>query len=727
MSIEEGQAWFGKQYKIAVNLDSIVCKPHFKRFFDSFPVPSDNGGYELSSRWRMNTFGKLKVHYPFDGEGYVTALLSVSFAYEDQIVSNNYGYVYWNRTTKVFEYMCIGHTFESKDGEYRSRFQNINQFLQIYNENVEFFSHIEKKVLEMIANDLIQIDINVYPEDDVSIIDLVTDQINNNRLPISIMVFLLNLDAPHLSSLMLHTEKTYIKFMRFMVENMPDLQSHKTKKINEYLTGQKLVPMTVREVMQPYDYNFSAWRETLMNQIVSNLVINYISLSFSIYNQYMYIEGSNRELYTNESMQKIYERGAIAELSLNSLREARKAIIGTEESQAIESYKVSIYNSIEYAQSYLLISNISMLHTMEHVGVTIDSYPSFQTQNNDQNLPVFDNIEHAKKIMFDLTYAAHCLHTKVNIVHGDLHSNNMTIRRDARVKFLQDYKDPVQIFVTGPDESDVFIFERSNTTGYLIDFSRGIFGPDFRPNLENEHTSPHFIDSLYRNQINRIMKQLHKWSPEYVASNQEYIKAAIISRFDLIFPVLCCVDFISIGVNLGHSLARDNAELGNYMNPEIFKLLRSIEDAGRSELIIGLQDIVEFIKSNNSIIVSPRFPGNTVINKCFPDNKLLRWEVKNPSRLKTAQLVDAVNYNNPVKYDIRTYADYPPWAQFENITKNILPGITEKELYDRELGSFLQSIKRPAKYINVIAEKERVDQVRLDGEIIVSANSSWLD
>lgn len=298
----------------------------------------------------------------------------------------------------------------------------------------------------------------------------------------------------------------------------------------------------------------------------------------------------------------------------------------------------------------------------------------------------------------------------------------MTIKTWLGKKANTSYEDPIMMYVTDTDETDVYVFNMRNFNACIIDFSRAIAGPDFRPHLEKNRDSQ-YADNFYRDQVNRIMRTLHRYSPGYVATHQEAIKSAIISRFDLVFPVLCAVDYIAIGSNIATTMKRDSGKYEGFTAcPELYIMLQEIEDAGREMLTIGLRGIAAFIAG--TAVPKFDFPGTAVIRRAFDEWRYPKWVIKNADRLSKVQMVDAFNYNNECKYHGIDYSEFPPWARFDEVEKH-LGSYKMTDIFERGLDPFLSSTK-PSILVDIISEKQRAIHEKLDGKH-VPVDSSWFD
>ena len=396
----------------------------------------------------------------------------------------------------------------------------------------------------------------------------ITTQAENLRLPILAFAVALALDLWDIrrGAEMSHTNRSYLNLMRntpSALINAPppallwDTFSRGMNSPSAVQCGQKLVPLFIRETMQPSDYNLAAWREVAVTRLAGDLVLNFISPSFAVYNQWAYVEGADEGLFENAAMIERYARSRAVEATTRSLREARRGLGRAALNYHTEELSAHVYESLEYAQSHLVMSPVAIMHSMEDVGWTMESLPRFVRYAPAQwpaAIGAFATADAAARHLFELAYAAHCLHAKAGVAHTDLHVNNMTFyvwgARSTSEGGAPYYEDPVVAYAAGPrGEADTFVFPAAGDSACIIDYSRCILGPAFRPRLE-EGRSPQYATNFYRDQVNRVMRALHRYAPEYVASHQNAIKAGVLANFEAVFPVLCAVDFIAIGANM---------------------------------------------------------------------------------------------------------------------------------------------------------------------------------
>lgn len=749
--------WYAARYREAVGIDAAEGGASFKKFVDQFPVRSSAPNFPVptTGRQRMSSFLSLKLRYPMGSAGYSCLVMSARIGE----TTSHYAYVYWRRNDTVGakpEYICVSPTYDSRDGEYRRRFIRYPVFESAYEKYIKEIAPFEEATLEMVGDGTLSLRATAYPDS-----EFITEV---SRLPIMAFAVsqMMDLIDCERGTLMLHTNPDYAKILTAVSKKNPSLV---TKSIEVAMTsqainifrrgvsdqfavrcGQKLTPMYVREVVQTSDYNLAAWRELAVTRLVSDLVINYVTPSFAMHNQWSYIEGADPALFDNAAMEDRYVRGkAIAEAA-RSLREARRILgePGLNQNYHTEDLNAQLYESLEYAQSYLLMSPIALLNTMEDVGVALRSVGTAVRKVKSPWPAIADafaDADTAARHIFELTYGAHCMHTKMGVAHTDLHGNNITlymwgiadkqtIDASGKITYTSYYDDPVVAFVAGPrGEADTYVFPAAGDSCCIIDFSRAILGPGFRTHLEEGRT-PQYATNFYRDQVNRVMRTLHRYAPSIVEKNQESIKAAVLANFDAVFPILCAVDFISIGRSVAAALAED-ATLANAdvdQNPFVvskraIELATKLENAAHEILVSGLHDLAESAGARKQMRIPP-FPGSGLLEKVFGEWQFASWQRRDAARVKGMQLVDAYNYNNATTYSGSDYARYPPWARLDEIEKH-LGGYKLTDLFERGVEPFLESLQ-PGARVEVIAERLRAEQERLDGKPMSTA-SSWID
>jgi hypothetical protein len=540
------------------------------------------------------------------------------------------------------EFISISPTFDSRDGEYRKRFIKYETFLAAYDIYGEKLSMFEDAVWKLISEEKLSLNLTFFPYDEA-----LAREYKHSRLLLKVFAYSLALDLweYYTGLLMEHTNSKYKKIILLIGNDHPELINLSKKLIldasnkltlyfqdssfiTEVRCGQKIVPLYHNEVMNIGDYNLPTWKETNVMSLVSNLVLNFITPSFPLYNDWTYIFDSDLTLFENTPMHNKYALSDVISYTLNDIRKARekisedvsngneraimgggsdedneeeeenenknedkneerclcsgkiitteeheeyskefmKSIVenGIDESYNSREFNAHLYEDIEYAQSHLVMSDTALLHTVEDVGWTLHSVNNYITKAL-KHPPVIRNLMGSWSVInhyiFNYIYAAHCMHTKMHVVHSDIHSNNLTLHLWGEIAEDEDYdhvynfedsfdkfyEAATTVYATGYKDEEIFLFPATGINAAIIDFSRVLLGPNFRPHLESDGRGPQYATNFYRDQVNKVMAALNRYAPAYVEKHQEPIKAAIMANFQLVFPVLCCIDCMAIG------------------------------------------------------------------------------------------------------------------------------------------------------------------------------------
>lgn len=742
--------WYAQQYRDATNVVGLEGGPEFQKHINAFPVASNMFGDQVkhSSRDRMAKFIELKMRYPFEEEGYTCLALGWSIG-EDR---SHYAFVYWPRSeiksaTPVPEYVCVCPCYESMDGEYRNRFVRYEAFSKGYEEQLEGLAPYEEAAFAMIDSNRIELYDDVYPLSDMS---CVLRAPCNTRLAIQTLAVALALDLWRFN-LPYHTSPPYIRTVEQIRKWYPKLLDATQidadmfvfgTNVDSFETvqcGQKIIPLRVREIYQAGDLTLSTWRELEITRRAGDLVLNFIAPGFPHFGQWSFIEDTNRDLFENPSMGKRYEYSNAIRVTTNMLREARQTITDLD-SGVNRGFDAKINESIEYAQSYLLLTSSALLMTMEHVGFPLASYPMIRRRDTGSfpsMLNIFMNLEMIAKMLFDWCYGAHCLHTKLGVVHADLHANNLTVynwgqgewivrKPDQPDTYERFYIFPRALFITGPrGEADTYMFSATGTSGCIIDYSRSLIGPSFRPELERGR-SAQYASNFYTDQVERVVATLIRYAPTF-APQESRLRDVVVTRLDVVFPVLAAVDFMAIArsvreVMLANYGIRKNDDNHDFpIDVQGLELTAMLYDFAREFLVTGLKEIIEAGPESRA---EPRaFPGFAMFEEIFATWSFTNLVATDPHLIRHAEVVDVFNYNNELRWSGRDYAQFPPWARLDEIEKH-LGEYKMSDIIGIDPEIFLHRLRGPAR-AELLAEEALAQESLATGAAAWRA-SSWM-
>ena len=770
--------WVYETYQNQLRLSDLEGSRKFRNFIESADIKT----FSLSGARRTQSFHVIKFGYPMRHAGYVTAAFTVR-VFEPGSTSlqreAHYAYMYWPlQTGKASaanepEYICLSPTFESRDGEYRHNFLWFKQFQEGYETNTSLLSRIEECILEAIADDEVGFDTLFYPNDDSkhrTAHKAAIAYADTSRLGLKSLVAILAVDAlrAKMGTLQNHASSGYVQVMEVLYKKcqnalkgwseadralMSVFETGKPNQPHRTQCGQKLIPLTIRESLHINDINFSPWREIWISERVTDLIVNGIAPMFPIYNNWTYLDGIDQSIFENSAMRERFSRSLQAEKVAASLRQARELAgqdRATESDARMGQLDAHILESLEYAQDYIMLTNLAMCSTSEYVGMTLYSLPTTIRRSSAISpafLRMFENPAMQAKYFFDLCYGAHVLHTRVGAIHGDLHVNNMTLYElsnqfkgtasDSGIDFTSRYKNPVIAYVVGGDnvttrgEADTYIFPHDGWFACLIDFSRVIIGPGVRRVIAAK-SGEAFTAGFYRSQITRALRILHYYIPSYVKQHQEKIKGFLLADFETLFRIMTAVDFLAIGRNYGALLQEvltAHREPGDKTTLKVasdgIRLAKIIEEKALAHIISHLIDLVEDKAGRRRGIEVP-FAGDTILPSVFDNYRYSAWAsgaipAHIEFTLANATLVDVYNGAAPFEYSGSDPAQFPPWARFDKLEQH-LGGIKIAQVTaDRGKRMFLESQDLNG-YLAVL--QEQVHQ-NLDNKP-AAATSSWI-
>jgi len=769
--------WVYEAYRDQLRLSDLEGSQRYRNFIESANINT----FPLSGARRVQSFHIVKFGYPMRRAGYVTAAFVVRvFAPGSTALQQAYyAYAYWPRQARMAsvaeepEYICLSPTFESRDGEYRHNFLWFKHFLEGYEAHTSLLGRLEECVLEAIARDGVEIDLFFYPGDEdkqraargAAIAYADASRLGLKALVAALAVYAIKAKDGTLQN---HASAGYVRVITVLYEKCQEvfkdwscadralMAVFETGKAGQpYRTqcGQKLTPLTIRESLHVGDVNFAPWREVWVSEKATDLVINGIAPMFPIYNNWTYLSGIDRSLFENPAMRERFDRSLQAEGVAESLRRARALAEqggATGLDARMGQLDAHVLESIEYAQDFVLLTDLAMCATSEYVGITLYSLPGFIRRSSGVSpafLRMFGDPAMQAKYFFDLCYGAHVLHTRVGAVHGDLHVNNMTLYElsnqfqgtasGSGVSFIPRYENPVVAYVAGGasassrGEADTYVFPHDGWFACLIDFSRAILGPAARFAVVAE-SGEAFATGFYRSQVTRALRVLHYYAPSYVEKHQEAIKGLLLASFETLFRVMTAVDFLAIGKNYGALLKEvatayrePGGETVLAVAPEGIQMAAAIEQQALEHLIVHLTDLVEGAAAGRQDAEVP-FAGDVVLPGVFDAYRYSAWvSGAVPAHigfsLANATLVDVYNGAAPLEYSGSNPARFPPWARFDELERH-LGGIKIAQVTaERGKRPFLESRDLDG-YLAVLQEQVRQSL----GDKPAAATSSWI-
>jgi hypothetical protein len=662
--------------------------------------------------------------------------------------------------------ISTGPSFISSDGEYRGRLIMFNSFLNCRERYKTIFNDIINYLSEKIEKYGMRFNVqHFYPSAEFKKSESLLDyELLYNKLQMELFALCWFNDILKEKEAMVENNinEHYKNFMEKTLTNDIKFYNLLTKKykkeaIADFRTlttgattggikyGQKIIPLNLLEVSNPFDITYKPWREYLITRRLSDCVISCQAPGFPLCYEWMYIKNSRKGLFDGESQYNRMEKSDMAKdvvMMLNRVHGLTGDIVANYKNKALskdikssllDKFK-TLYNKIEipinFALEEIMMSDIAFCIFTEYTGKTfIDSLilskksPYYRSFIGD--ILKSSDFKHFEKYMFDLCYSLYVMNN-VGVIHGDLHLNNVTIRPKYYKEYrdIKKLKDPMELFVLGTNNKYTFI---TPTLGYntsIIDFSRSLVDVSIIGSFADP-TIPNYIFPVTNNVEKFVDLQNQTITNLYISlfpemnDNRTSIIDILNTNFDVAFKLLTTIDIYKFTKNLIILFNANDKNLPK-ANPSIMTLLAKINRLSNFYLTTEFQRLISD-KTFSNTIKQMDMPMMTIILKAFPH--LLVDESQ-----KYGSIIDVFNANHPLIYTLnnvdktpdyikdRKYYQRQKLASYEqyklsDVKKDIIGTVKENDI-------IIHNIKQQQKSVKDILMKIKEDSVQYKKKIL---------
>lgn len=682
--------WFEQEYAKCINFSDLQKLVIDKKCGTKIQKSTRDMKYRYSSIWRYDVLFTMRYYTTFRKTDYACTVFKISRPGAHSIVSINnmqfhtiYAmlFSYKENDTYVHDMVSACPTFSSADGEFRHRFITVSQFLHYYEKaNVGFIENhmlkqIKKRELEITSE-------TVFPashsESDKS---KLLESINTARFPIKFYVaawfqdYVRNLKGVienHVSkgykeAVFSNTDRAFYDANKETVESCYNASSEfsRFKKTAEtHFTplemGQKIIPLTVKQLENIGDVQYTVWMEIAMTAHLGSLVINGIAPGFPLLNDWFLIPGNIPGIYNNPVMHMRLHHSGIAQGIIRDLEQARKNtfILDPETRREIfisyhmEGLSHSIEMPMEYAEDEMIMSNYTLCYVSEYVGRTMADQPTLiRGSKSHANLtgPIFSDKKWLDKYIFEYLHNLYAMNLHLGVIHGDLHLNNITL---FAKRYTVDHNTG-EFVVPNPKiiynvHNELYAFTTTGTTSCVIDFSRCIVSST---NPLTKQSNKKILAEHKR----RIVKIYEREFPDFSAQYAAELMAALHTKYDMVFKLLTALDSRKLSTGL-LSLLGKLPEAGE----DVYNTLNKIKKMSEQYLTMGMESL---FKGSFASIDDIQWPMLDMITRLFADYKLENL----PDQEFT--LVDYYCIDNTIRYQTVGHDHLPPNLQPETIAK----------------------------------------------------------
>lgn len=707
--------WYEDEYAKCVHLDSLAERhPHVEDLVHGFD-------YGFSSIWRHECLANMKYFASVRKIEYCVTVLSIHRQQNKAGYRTIYGfiYTYFDDGKPVHEYISCCPTFRSMDGEYRHRFINIHQFntaIAANKESVdEIRAHIQAeiqagnvvlmmstsnpgegdKLSKTVEKSIIQRGLDILAYCGAWMIDYVRyirGRLENHLVEGYVPAMFGKSDA-ELYERLKNVKVDVLIFQRY--------RKSKDQKIFALEIGQKIIPLTVTEVEECENIQYTPWREAYIASLVGDLVINGAGPMFPILNDWFFAVNSTTAFYdnpVNHIRAKYSEEASQLVRDLEQVRQKTYVVDPINKKELYLSYNMeglsdAIQVPMEFAEAHLVQSNISLVTLTEHVGRTLGDLRNLALDKVHAKLygPVFRDYKTFAKYVFEFIYGIYCLNYHYGCIHTDLHLNNGTtfVKRTLYSVARDDYdvEDPCLIYEVN---KKLYRFPHYGAYAAIIDYSRALLSRRF---IKTKF-DPKQVPDIIADQKTRILRTYEQNLPDFYTLHRTQIEQALILNYDAVHRLLEAVDVYKISRGWEHILTelRNNPEQmkeladTKMLDEQALPLLKKLQNMALGFLTTQMQKVLSApTKSHYEQIPHPNL---SILEECFADFVLS--SDKNRKSLQ-GTLVDYHRLENELVYNVREYEKFPPTVKLDYVKAHKVPGEIEAVKRYRTYEDYLKS------------------------------------
>ena len=490
-------------------------------------------------------------------------------------------------------------TFESMDGEYHFMLDTVEGIRDKTKDNEDVLATLEKFLLDKSG----EIGFSYIGEQrDVDVVE---------SARVTLLLFSLSWIFRFTIILPLHIESNYLRCMdKFgppplttdeMVNILKSFYRIDVEHNKSPWIGSKMIPLSVQGLINTENPTFSPWNEILAQRLAYDLVINNACKAFAPVYFWGYFK-TDQTYYQNKNMLRRFEYSAKAIELIEMVDEF---------DETMSPIEYDVQKLVSDTKKQLILSDYSIIYGTRHTGATLSTFmykPKLIAN------PLFDP-DIFTRVLLGYVFAISALHRITNIVHADLHLNNVLLTVDN--------EEVSDILYFGMSQIDSYRIEKMRDTcirPYIIDFSRSIFTYKARPILE-KIVGKTQSDEIFMNQDVAIL-QLFARVINNVKEHQELLRGLVFTDFQEVTKLLDIVDFYLFFSNM------KSAFTGKNISAEVVQLVTKGEKFCKEGLMKNFHHLVkrDFGKINATFDVDLR-------QQLFGEYSMARQPTVGPDRV----------------------------------------------------------------------------------------------
>lgn len=374
-----------------------------------------------------------------------------------------------------------------------------------------------------------------------------------------------------------------------------------------------------------------------------------ISPSIPMFHGSIYLQGCTSDMFDNRSMLLRYSQSDIAKDISQQISETDKLNFVDRNKQKphltakFERLSNSLNNAIKYADEEIRLTDISRCMLTEFCGPPLGGlYKRSFIYKGDHSL--LNKAGLFSKLMFDYVYTLYCMNSRLKVIHGDLHVNNVTFHSIHKRPYVSNTFSHAHVIYEINEE--MFAFPYDGTVGVIIDYSRSIIC-DYVA-IERDHGAI-IADMMHTGQQHRILQIIARAFTDFATSHQTELRYSVMNQQELLFKIATICDTFVLMDGFYLQMSQTKLRNGELLAEKHLNLIKSLRDKCESLFMGNMEGLLTKKYTSEDDI---EWPNLVLIKDIFTI-------FKRDTIASDIEIVDYFRSTNPLKYD---YADELEWS-----------------------------------------------------------------
>jgi hypothetical protein len=443
------------------------------------------------------------------------------------------GFIHGDCSGKNFvpRLVSIGGAHTSTHGEVRKNVIQWQQFCNMWEKFADMTMAVEKMVVDRLQKTKLAFHADFYKPHGCTVEqDKLNEFVDNNRLSIKFFVCCWLFDfhlistkrnANNLNSNYINLIKSYNNMEIW--ENVDQTRYHDFMRVcaESFNTGdvipkgsnwhpvgaiQKIRPVSYAEMTRVDDINMDLWREIYVMSRCSELVVNFVSQSFSCIGNWFFISSAHAQLFDSPAIKEKYTQSDIANKVAEQLQRADE--YNANATGPVADLVNTVHEAIALADKEVRLTQQAVCIISEWGGRTIiNAYEVSDTKNANSNIiRTFSDHVYFAKHAFEFLHACASLHMQ-GIAHGDLSASKVVFQTQLYTydheKRKELFNNPLCVF----EHEDTYLFPEDGSHFMIISMASAIMEQTARLNTDH---GVNFVERYLSDQLPRAARQLKR-------------------------------------------------------------------------------------------------------------------------------------------------------------------------------------------------------------------------